>query len=153
MKIKSHQDFWAGLLFVAVGLLFAIGASNHDLGDSRQPGSGYFPLLLGLLLVGLGCLLNFKALTFETDDGGPIGAIGWRGLLLVVGSVVLAGVILPRLGLLLTIPLLLLPLGLAAGRFSLPRWLAASLVSAGSCWLIFVHLLGLPIALLPAASF
>ncbi len=151
MKIKNHRDFWAGLLFVAVGLLFAIGASNHDLGDSREPGTGYFPLLLGLLLIALGCLVNFKALTFETDDGGPIGAIDWRALSLVLVAIVGAGFALPELGMLPTIPLLVLLLALASGRFSLLPWIALSMACAALCWLVFVHLLGLPLVLLPAS--
>ena len=150
MKIKNHQDFWAGLLFVGVGLLFAIGASNHQLGDSRAPGPGYFPLLLGLLLIALGCLLNFKALTFETDDGAPIGCIAWRRLSVVVGSILLAGLFLPQFGMLASIPVLVYLLGLASGRFSALRWITTSLVSAAACWLVFVYLLSLPVALLPA---
>jgi hypothetical protein len=150
LKIKNYQDFWAGLLFAGVGLLFAIGASNHELGDSQAPGPGYFPLLLGLLMIALGCLLNFKALTFETDDGAPVGRIAWRGLSAVLISIVLAGLTLPLFGMLVTIPVLAYILGLASGRFSALRWLTTSLVSAATCWLVFGYMLNLPLALLPA---
>ena len=67
MKIKSERDFWAGLMFIAVGLGFAIGAMNYSMGPacppqdpcatslyarftqlSAHPGAGYFPLPAGL---------------------------------------------------------------------------------------------------------
>ena len=35
MKIKSQRDFWSGLMFVAMGLGFAIGATNYSMGRRR----------------------------------------------------------------------------------------------------------------------
>ena len=49
MKIKSQRDFWSGLMFVVVGVVFAVGATNYSMGTSARPGAGYFPLMLGVL--------------------------------------------------------------------------------------------------------
>ncbi|WP_418315868.1 tripartite tricarboxylate transporter TctB family protein [Piscinibacter sakaiensis] len=152
MKIKNQRDFWAGLLFAVAGVVFAIGASGHVLGSSDQPGPGFFPLLLGLLLALLGCLLIFKALTFETDDGAPVGSIGWRALIVVCGSLAVGGLLLPQLGMLLTVALLVWLLGHATQRLALRRWLLLSATSALLVWIVFVGLAGLPIPLWPAVS-
>ena len=40
MKIKSQRDFWSGLMFVAVGVGFAWGATNYSFGTSARPGPG-----------------------------------------------------------------------------------------------------------------
>ncbi len=75
VKIKSQRDFWSGLMFVAVGLAFAWGATNYSFGTSARPGPGYFPFGLGMLMAMLGAFVLFKALTIETDGGDPIGAV------------------------------------------------------------------------------
>lgn len=148
MKIKNHRDFWAGLIFLACGAGFAIAAIAYPLGEGAQPGSGYFPLLLGLLLVLLGCIVLFKALTIETEDGAPIGPVAWRPLLAVIAAIVAFAVGLPTLGLLPTIPLLTLATSLALDAFSLRGWLARSAWLTGLAWLLLVAGLHLPIPLI-----
>ena len=86
MKIKSQRDFWSGLMFVAVGLGFAWGATFYRFGDSARPGPGFFPFGLGLLTALLGLILLFKALSVERVDGDPIGAFAWRPLGCIVGA-------------------------------------------------------------------
>ncbi|MEO8280085.1 MAG: tripartite tricarboxylate transporter TctB family protein [Ideonella sp.] len=152
MKIRNHQDFWAGLLFVGVGSLFVFGASGLEVGDSRQPGPAYFPLLLGGLMTVLGCLINFKAVTFETDDGTPIVSTDWRVMLSTFGAVLLAGALLPILGLWATVALMAVVLNVGAGRFALRAWLGVSLLAGLLCWMVFGQLLGQPLMLWPPQS-
>ncbi len=75
MKIKSQRDFFSGLMFVAVGVVFAVGATNYSMGSSARPGAGYFPLILSVLMAVLGAIVLFKSLTIETEGGDPIGAV------------------------------------------------------------------------------
>ena len=51
MRIKSQKDFFAGLMFSVVGVGFAIGASTYSIGEGARMGPGYFPLMLGIVLV------------------------------------------------------------------------------------------------------
>ncbi|MDT9000530.1 tripartite tricarboxylate transporter TctB family protein [Paucibacter sp. APW11] len=149
MKIKSQRDFWSGLMFVAVGLAFAWGATNYSFGSSANPGPGYFPFGLGILLALLGAMVLFKALTIESDGGAPIGKIAWRPLLVITLAITSFGLALPRLGLLVTMPLLI-SLSAAAGQEF--RWKDALLngvvLTAGS-WVIFVWGLKLTIPVWP----
>ncbi len=150
MKIKSQQDFWSGLMFIAVGVGFAIGATNYSMGTSARPGAGYFPLILSTILAILGCIVLFKSLTIETDDGQPIGAIAWRPLLVIVSSIVVFGLALPRLGMYLTIPLLIFMVCWADNDFRWKDWLAMSVVLTVGCWVVFIYGLNLTIPLKPA---
>ena len=104
MKIKSERDFWAGLMFLLVGVAFSWGATNYNFGSSARPGPAYFPFGLGVLLALLGALELFKALTIESEGGDPIGAIAWKPLIVILAAVALFGVALPRLGLVITLP-------------------------------------------------
>ena len=84
--IKNLQDFLAGLLFLALGIGFGWVASRHPLGTAADMGSGYVPLLLGLLLGLLGLLILFKALTFEALGGGRVRRWGVAPLLRLLGG-------------------------------------------------------------------
>ena len=101
MRIKSHKDFASGLMFTIVGIAFAWGATNYNIGTGARMGPGYFPLMLGVILAILGLIITFTALTVETEDGGKIGSIAWRPLGFIIGANVLFGILLagiPRLG-------------------------------------------------------
>ena len=77
MKIKSEKDFWSGIMFLVVGIVFAVGATNYSMGTSARPGPGYFPLILSVILAILGAIVLFKSLTIETEGGDKIGHIAW----------------------------------------------------------------------------
>ena len=94
MKIKSQRDFAAGLMFIAIGAGFAIGALNYTFGSSAKPGPAFFPFGLGLLTAVFGAMVLFKSLTIESENGDPIGAIAWRPL--VVLLLRSCGLCLPR---------------------------------------------------------
>ena len=82
--IKNRRDFWAGWLFVVLGVAYAWAASLHDIGWATEMGPGFFPLVLAALLSLLGATLVFKSLTLEADGGGPLGPMAWGPLALVM---------------------------------------------------------------------
>lgn len=149
MKIKSQKDFWAGLMFIVVGLGFSFGALNYSFGNSARPGPAYFPFGLGILLAILGGVTLFEALTIETEDGEPVGAFAWRPLLIIVGSIVLFGLLLPRMGMIIALPILVIVSALAGDEF---HWgeaiFNAAILTAGS-WLVFIYGLSLTIPMWP----
>jgi hypothetical protein len=149
VKIKSQKDFWSGLMFVATGLGFAWGAQFYSFGTSARPGPGYFPLGLGLLLAALGALTLFEALTIETDDGEPVGAFSWKPLGTILVAVILFGILLPRLGMALTIPVLVMISSLAGDEFHWREAIINSVVLAVGSWAIFILGLKLVIPLWP----
>lgn len=149
MRIKSQKDFWSGLMFVAVGLGFAWGATEYSFGSSARPGPGYFPFGLGVLLAVLGGLVLFKALTIESDNGDPIGAIAWRPLVVIVLAILVFGLALPRLGLVLTLPILVVIAALAGDEFKLHEALINSVVLTALSWVVFIWGLGLVIPTWP----
>ncbi|WP_428420071.1 tripartite tricarboxylate transporter TctB family protein [Methylibium sp.] len=150
MKIKSQRDFVSGVMFVAIGAGFAIGATTYSFGTSAKPGPGYFPLLLGVILALLGALVLFKALTIESDGGDPIGAIAWKPLLYIVGTVALFGWALPHLGMFIALPILVVVAARAGDEFHWGEALVnAALLTVGS-WVIFIYGLNLTIPLRPS---
>lgn len=150
MKIKSQRDFWSGLMFVAIGIGFAWGATNYNFGSSARPGPGYFPFGLGILLAVIGGLVLFKSLTIETHGGDKIGPWAWKPLGIVLGSVALFGFLLPWLGMILTLPVLIVVSALAGDEFHLGEALINAAVLTVGSWLVFIKGLGLIIPLWPS---
>ncbi len=117
MKIKSQVDFFAGLMFLVVGGLFAIGAQKYNVGSAARMGPGYFPMLLGILLAVLGAGIIAYAMAHNPahgKDGDKVGSWAWKPLFFVLGANVLFGICLGGL------PSIKLPaFGLVIGIFIL----------------------------------
>ena len=150
MKIKSQRDFWSGLMFIAVGIGFAWGATFYSFGSSARPGPGYFPFGLGILLALLGAIVLFKALTIEVEGGDPIGHVAWKPLLYIVGTVAVFGWTLPHLGMVVSLPVLVVIAARAGDEFHWGEALANGAVLTLGSWLIFVYGLNLTIPLWPS---
>lgn len=149
MKIKSQKDFWSGMMFLAVGIGFAWGATNYSFGSAARPGPGYFPFGLGILLAMLGGFILFESLVVETEDGEPIGPWAWKPLIIITFSVVMFGFMLPRLGMLISLPLLIVVTSLAGDEFHWKDALVSVVVLTLGSWLIFIKGLSLVIPVLP----
>lgn len=149
MKIKSQKDFWSGLMFVVIGIGFAWGATNYSFGVSARPGPGYFPFGLGIILALIGGFILFESLVVETDDGEPIGAWAWKPMLLITVSVVIFGFILPRLGMILSLPILIVVASLAGDEYHWKDAIISIVVLTIGSWLIFIKGLALVIPLWP----
>jgi hypothetical protein len=152
MKIKSERDFWAGLMFLVVGIAFAWGATTYSFGSSARPGPGYFPFGLGVILAILGALILFEALTIETEDGEKVGAIAWKPLIVILAAVGIFGALLPRLGLAISLPILVLLSSWASDEFNWKASVINAVVLTVGSWLIFVKGLGLTIPVWPVMA-
>ena len=152
MKIKSQRDFWSGVMFMAVGIAFAIGSRNYSMGVTARPGPGYFPLILSVILAVLGAIVLFKSLTIETEDGDPVGAFAWKPWIVIVASIIVFGLALPRLGMFITVPVLIVMTSYASDEFSWKGVIISAVVLTLFAWLIFVLGLKLTIPLWPTVG-
>jgi len=149
MRIKSERDFWSGLMFVVVGIVFAIGATNYSMGSSARPGAGYFPLLLSVIMAILGAIVLFKSLTIETPGGDPIGHIAWRPLLIIVAAIAVFGITIELLGMVVSIPILIFISSLAGDEFRWREVITNAVVLTVFSWAIFIYGLKLTIPMWP----
>ena len=77
-KIKSQEDFWAGIMFMGFGLLAIVVARDYPFGSTMRMGPGYFPTCLGGIMMFLGAIIAFRSRSVE---GEGIRRFGWRGLI------------------------------------------------------------------------
>lgn len=158
MRIRSRRDFVAGLLFVIIGAVFALGSTRYSIGRGGNMGPGYFPLGLGVLLALLGGTITVRSLLRGESDGEPIGQWAWRPLSYVVGANLAFGVLLgglpsirlPSFGLIAAIYALVLICSHAEKGFKLRQGLVLATILAVGSYLAFVVLLKLQIPVWPA---
>lgn len=146
LKIRSVKDFSAGLMFIAIGALFGIGANQYPMGTAVRMGPAYFPSILGWLTVALGLFVLIESLFVEDEKPTPVK---WRGVILVLGSVVLFAALINTAGLIPATIIQIIVSALGGHDF---RWKEAVISAAGlsiTVWLIFDKALGLPFKLFP----
>ena len=158
MNIKSQKDFFSGLVFVIVGVAYALGATNYKLGDGARMGPGYFPLLLGVLLAILGVVVMFKAMVVQTMDGDKIGKFAWRPLFFIIAANLSFGILLgglpsikfPSFGLIVAIYALVPIAALAGDEFKLKEVLVLATILAALSYFAFIYALKLQFPVWPS---
>src|SRR5262245_25217208 len=147
MHIRSPKDFWAGLIFVALGAAFVALALQYRLGDMHRIGPGLFPALVGALLAGLGLIVAGRALVLE---GPSVERVHFRPLLVSLAAIVLFGLALQWLGVVAAIAALVLVGAYASRDVRIPQVLALAAFLIVLSVAMFVWLLGLPLPLWPS---
>jgi hypothetical protein len=110
-------------------------------------GPGYFPMLLGIALAGLGALLVGRSLVIE---GARLTRLQVRPTLMIVLGVILFGLMIPYLGLVIALATVT-AVSAFASRESRPLEVAAlAAVLAAFSVGIFVYALRLPLTVWPA---
>lgn len=149
MRLRNKQDFWSGMMFIALGLGFAWKANHYQLGTAARMGPGYFPFWLGMILALLGLVILLGALSKRADQVS-VEPFSWRILLLVVGSVVVYALALRLLGIYLSVFVLVLLSSLASHEFNWKVSVANAIFLVAFTYLAFIRGLGLIFPLWPA---
>lgn len=158
MVIKSQKDFFSGLLFIAIGVAFAWGATNYNIGTGARMGPGYFPLILGICMAILGAGITFEALVVETEDGEKIGSWAWKPLFFIIAANLTFGLLLaglpsigfPAFGLIIAIYALTFIASLAGEEFSFKAVFILATILAIMSYAAFILLLKLQFPVWPA---
>lgn len=158
MKLKSQKDFFAGLMFMALGGAFAWGATGYTVGQAARMGPGYFPLMLGVILALLGVFIVFESLVVDTEDGEKIGSFAWKPLGFIIGANLAFGVLLgglpsigvPAMGLIVAIFALVFIASAAGDTYRLKEIAILAVVLAILSYLAFIKLLNLQFQVWPS---
>jgi hypothetical protein len=142
---SATKDLLAGLVFVGFGLAFSVTATTYEIGTALRMGPGYFPLVLGALLVVLGVLIIAKG--YVAAEGAPIGPVPWKAAVMIAGAVLLFGATVRGLGVVPSVFMTALVAGLSGRR---PGVVAPVVIAVGltvASVVIFVVALQLPLPL------
>ena len=144
-------------MFIGIGIAFAWGATNYNVGTGAKMGAGYFPFVLGVIMCILGAVTLFKSLVVESEDGGKIGAWAWKPLFFILLANLVFGSLLvglpfygiPPFGLIVAIYALTFVASCAGSNFrARETFVVATILAAGS-YVAFVWALKLQFPVWP----
>jgi len=145
VSLSRNRDFWSGVMLIAIGIAAVVIARDYEFGTARRMGPGYFPVLLGAVLVLFGLYTLVKGLRAPERIEG-----NWslRALIVLPLSMVLFGFLMDRAGFIPAMVVLIFGSALAGTEFKL---LEVALLTIGLTIfsiVVFVWGLGLPYPLL-----
>jgi len=146
LSIRNPKDFWAGILFIALGIFAITVGSNYTLGSAARMGPGYFPRILGILLIVLGAVIALSGMRVR---GEAVPPWNWRATLVVLGSVVLFGYIVEKVGVAIGTVFLIVAASAASHEFRFWESLVAGILLGILAVGVFVEGLGLQLPIWP----
>ena len=87
--IQRNRNYYAGALIALIGIGTIAQSSQYGIGSLAAIGPGFFPLVMGVVLVISGVLIAMEQeATSEIEVGhGDFGTAEWRGWFCIVGGV------------------------------------------------------------------
>jgi len=146
VKIKSQEDFWAGLMFIGFGVLAIVVARNYPMGSVMRMGPGYFPTYLGAIMIVIGAILAGRAFRIE---GERMGQVGWRPLVWLSAAFAAFGLLIEEAGFVLALLALIVSSSLAGRDTRILELVFLIVVLIGGSVALFIYGLELPYQLFP----
>jgi len=146
--MMKYRDIIGGLFWLGVGVLFFVWSTRYPRGSLRQPGPGFIPAALGILLVLLSLMLLGRAVkTFAIAQRQPPSSPfrNWRKVAFTVAILLIGLFVFETMGHLLTFFLLIVFLMRGTERESWKKILLVAFCSAMGVYLVFVLLLKQPL--------
>ncbi|SRR5712692_407384 len=141
LELSDNKDFWAGATLIAAGAVTMYIARGYAFGTTLRMGPGYFPTVLGGLLILFGIYIVISGLR---SSDKITGSWSLRALIALPLSFVLFGVLMTYAGFVPALLVLIFGSALASPQFKLVEVLLLSLVLTALCVALFVWGLGLP---------
>ncbi len=142
--IRNAKDFYAGLFFFTIGVVTVFEARDYSVGSARNMGPGYFPNLLGYVLLAIGAGMGARGL-WAKGEGIRINSL--RPVVMVSGAVLAFAFALKPLGLVPALAALVFISCLGSREFRVRSALMLFIVLAAIATVLFVRILGLPLPL------
>ncbi len=151
MTIKNAKNFWAGIMFAALGVFFIVFAQENEMGTTAHMGPAYFPTLLGGILAIMGVYIAILGLLLQpVNNDGKVDAFHWDVLGWILGAVFVFTLLLKPLGLMLSLAVMIVISLLAERKLFLKETIALIVVLDFIAWAAFVYGIGMIVPVWPA---
>jgi hypothetical protein len=145
VELRNSKDFWAGIMLIGIGAASIFIARDYSFGSTMRMGPGYFPSMLGGLLVLFGLYVTMVGL--RTGEKITVSC-SLRALIVLPLSLVAFGVLMVRAGFIPALAVLVFGSALAGRDFKLFEVLLLTLILTGISVALFIWGIGLPYPLI-----
>jgi hypothetical protein len=145
LALSNNKDVWAGLLLIAIGAAAILIARDYPFGTALRMGPGFFPIMLGGLLIVFG--LTILAIGLRRGES-MVGSWSPRALIILPLSLVLFGLLMEYAGFVPAMLVLIFGSATASAEFRFVEVLLFSLGLTALSAAVFVWALGLPYPLI-----
>lgn len=145
LELRNNKDFWAGVMFFAMGAIAVFAARNYPIGTTLRMGPGYFPILLGGIMIAFGLVIMLKGLRKSEKIQS-----NWsmRALILLPFSMMVYGILMDFAGFIPALMALIFVSAASGREFKVKEVLLLTAVLVLMSWSLFILGLGLPYPLL-----
>ena len=146
-SLMRKREITSSLFWLIVGLILTIWSATYSLGELAQPGTGFLPLGLGILLLIFSIVLLLRALRQEGPKAEKTSAPSTRRTSTVCTVLILLAAVFlfEKVGYLLTFFVLALVLPMIAGQITWKRSLFFAVLSVVGIYVVFIWLLKQPL--------
>ena len=141
IELRKNKDFWAGVMLIATGAASILIARGYPFGSTTRMGPGYFPTMLGGILVLFGIYIMIVGLRTGEKITVPCSK---RSLIVLSLSLVAFGVLMTYAGFLPALAVLTFGSASAGQQFKFSEILLLTLILTGLSVAVFIWGLGLP---------
>jgi len=139
--LLNNKNFLAGLLLIGFGALGFYMALDYPFGSTLRMGPGYFPRVLGGILMAFGVAVAIRAvMTVEKVEG----RWGWKPLAFLVASLLAFGWTMDRYGLIPALVVMFVVSARAGHEFKLTEVAVLTVAMTAFAVAVFVYGLGMP---------
>jgi hypothetical protein len=148
--MMKHRDIVSASFWLVIGLGLSIWSlTSYEIGRLTQPGPGYLPLVLGIILILLSLIVLLGQMKKAPGTRPVVVAAprpgGWKKVLYTVLLLMVAAFFFERVGYLLTFFFMILLLMKGAEWQSWKRILLTAFLTTLGVYIVFVLLLEQPL--------
>lgn len=144
--LNRTQDQKSGLFWFVAGAVIVYFSMEYDLGDRHAPGPGYIPLIAGLCMMLLACVLVFRDIRRERESISSLfRSTNWLRVTITIFALLAYAVLLPYTGFLIISILLMYYLIRAAGSYGRGVSAGAAILFSACSYYVFATLLEVPL--------
>ena len=145
IKFRNSKDFWAGIMLIGTGAASIFIARDYPFGSTTRMGPGYFPSMLGGILVLFGIYVMVMGLRSNEKIQGSWSL---RSLIVLPLSLVAFGVLMKYAGFIPALAALIFGSAAAGREFKFVEVLLLTVVLTVLSVAVFIWGLGLPYPLI-----
>jgi hypothetical protein len=145
IELRNNKRFLSGIMFLGIGAVAIYIAQDYPMGSALRMGPGYFPIVLG------GILLAFGVWELIIGALKPVPVVGnWslRALLILPASAVIFGILMEHAGFIPAMIALIYTSAWSSDEFKFWEVTALAIGLTAASVGLFIYGLGLPYPLL-----